>query len=71
MFDAAADLLDLSRISKTVQDDIGAEPGQLSCDPEANAAGRSGDDRYFAFQHEKLLSMMVAGEVNRGGECRR
>jgi hypothetical protein len=28
------------------------EFGQLAGNPEPNAAGRSGDDRYFVFQHE-------------------
>jgi hypothetical protein len=57
---AAAELFDLGGVAKTVQHDVGAEPGELPGDAEPDAAGRSGDDGYFALQHGSTFQYRLA-----------
>ena len=41
-------------IAKTVEHDVGALAGQGLGNPKANAAGGTGDEGSFAFQHKSL-----------------
>ena len=52
--DAGAERFDLAAFAEAVQHDVGALAGQHLCDAEADAAGRSGDDRNLVLQHDCL-----------------
>jgi hypothetical protein len=47
--------LDLGRVAEAVQHDVHARAGHCFGDAEADAAGRSGDDRVLALRHGTLI----------------
>ena len=50
-------LFDLARIAESVQHHVRAVGRERACDPEADAAGRAGDDCRFSLEHFLLLSI--------------
>ena len=46
-------------VAEAVEHDVGALPGERARDAEADAGGRSGDERDFSFEHVGILSGSV------------
>ena len=67
LFDAAALLLDRRGVAEAVDDDVGAFLGEGAGDGQADAAGRAGDQRDFAFETLRYLRVRPSMACRTGG----